>query len=1528
MRLRTGWQINGAEELQQQQQQQQSQLMTMTMETPAARRQVDDRSSEDTMSIKQRVHAKNRQQQQMVQSQQQQMEDDDDNPFTYTSGPRFPTGLAEVVGRLNMEAPAAAAAYRAVPAAAKAEQRRHARQFLARAKKNSTIIVNATRRVDGQSRPVRRDFEAKLIEKPDTSDGGEYRITFNDEDNSMFQPTYNLLEQQFGVDIHHYHPILEGAHGLPPMNPQRHGTNLMQPPAYTIYVGIHTPNSNCGTSAAAAIVVRKADEDGDTWRCDRDLALPPVSWQGDEALGRVYAGGTKKAMGSIALTAALRKATTIIAAMHTIQRHMNSKIAIVVELSAEEALKQMFAVGGSSNKTTQPTRIAGGPDGTKQFHQQRLALHNSFVQIAPHVIIASTNYSVVASTAAETKLRQHPTIGARITPEETRLFDDYNHSLIESRQRHRQQQQERAAGLPQTTIIEMASKIRDHKDFTNICRRNKSRSYVPREAQEPVANVIHAVLTSIVQGVPNSEKKDDALIAFLIAPLGHLPVGCRSSDIKRRAAEGKPWNVQVSEKQQQLKRKQQQQQLLDPDSAAGGGEEEEEQLRLAAQQQLEDAYTRVLETEEGALLHRMVMAVVDNSEAVQHNRRKEAQEELNRLAAAEAQRMLASRRAMEDITVENQDTRKHRRLAEAVERLANDFKMRSARKLLFSVVENEGKPDMPFEDKVSKLRAKVKSTETPLPDMKLDKIPLTAPFCDTLVAKAIKRMPKQAAACVDGWSRRIIEDCIKVLPDIKVLLGTVCAAIINGEFSERVYNILRLGRLVGIPKEDGGIRPLSLTCFLLKLTGTIIWIKSNGLPALKNQFAISMPDGTLRIVHPVREERKANLAIIKIDVSGAFDSARRAEIAQILTNEQVDNDGQQRPLFYDVRRYYNVLYGGPGQMAVYGPEGKTEFINVNEGVRQGDAFSGYFFALIMEKINNELEQQCPGVTVRMYMDDITITCLPRNARWVMARAISIMSDRGFTCNPDKSRIIANDKDSVGAYPIVPMEEQLLAQRLSYTEDHIATHSDFEAMRAHARGVDVPHPQRGDEHDLERVQVVDWQDVNLDARRQRERVVATQKFDSSLLLFEARQNPDADDVAECDEALAATDKVIVQGPNEMFVVLGANVSDNFDEYNTKQSKRLCGFFDVLDKIELHPQLAFTLARICGFVKARYYASVTPPEFSESVLAAFVKRTVRYMEKLFRFDIQDKEFCHHYCGMGIPDYNSARLALYHDARNGALRAVQVMQMSLVKRTSTGSMAAHLAAQHHAPWLAYQPRGHDMRLAPADFRFAMAIRCRTLPRDMHNPDVNILCVCGKSLETEGDIIDHALTCKQTGYTTAMRHTALKSAVGVILRRYGISVTMEPTYYSKHYEDGIKHRPDLVAWTNIPVATDFTIVQQKTAPGNAASRAAEEKNKCHKHVAVKCGHMFVPFVLEAHGFMHPSCTQFTREVSQQLPHYAATEMLHEMITAVSTTLARARVHAVAAIVQARDRLDMTFDEGDDLGVDDIATGLFGNDA
>jgi hypothetical protein len=196
-------------------------------------------------------------------------------------------------------------------------------------------------------------------------------------------------------------------------------------------------------------------------------------------------------------------------------------------------------------------------------------------------------------------------------------------------------------------------------------------------------------------------------------------------------------------------------------------------------------------------------------------------------------------------------------------------------------------------------------------------------------------------------------------------------------------------------------------------------------------------------------------------------------------------------------------------------------------------------------------------------------------------------------------------------------------------------------------------------------------------------------------------------------------------------------------------------------------------------------------------------------------------------------------------------------------------------------------------------MAIRCCTLPRSFNFTAV-VACRCEHTFKDEQDLIIHAMNCNHTGFSTAQRHTMVKRCVARVLNRYNFATTVEPTFYESSYSDSVKHRPDLVVWTSRPVATDITIVQQdKDVPGREACAAAIKKDKLHGKIVANCGHVFSSFVLETRGYEHPSVKNFVQKVSQNRPAYEARDLEKEVCLCVSVELARARAHALDAMLQ-----------------------------
>jgi len=346
--------------------------------------------------------------------------------------------------------------------------------------------------------------------------------------------------------------------------------------------------------------------------------------------------------------------------------------------------------------------------------------------------------------------------------------------------------------------------------------------------------------------------------------------------------------------------------------------------------------------------------------------------------------------------------------------------------------------------------------------------------------------------------------------------------------------------------------------------------------------------------------------------------------------------------------------------------------------------------------------------------------------------------------------------------------------------------------------------------------------------------------------------------------------------------------------------------VLDRLpELHPHMKFTLARLCGFPKVQYYASVTPPECSADVLKQFQERTIQFLEQHLDFEIPDQAK-HDRFGLGIPDYVRHAKQLYDDSFSFAVHNRQTQQVSLVSSipaTVGPGWTAHLAAQASADWLMYQPRGHDTRMAPQEFQLALAIRCGTVTKYVKQELAvhGLACNCRYKHDTTLDLINHVLVCDQMGFNATQRHTLVKTTIARVLRRHGLAVTIEPRQYCPLYKDGIDHRPDLLVHGMISVATDIVICKQiDDKPGHNAAAAAERKNKTHKQAVATAGHLFFPYAMEAHGFRHASCHAFVRAVASSMTPYEEQELQRDIKLAVAVALARARVNSVKAAAQA----------------------------
>lgn len=363
------------------------------------------------------------------------------------------------------------------------------------------------------------------------------------------------------------------------------------------------------------------------------------------------------------------------------------------------------------------------------------------------------------------------------------------------------------------------------------------------------------------------------------------------------------------------------------------------------------------------------------------------------------------------------------RLAEAVHRNAMDYRLKSANKLISHGING----DIPFEEKVAGLRAKLVDKD---PD-DVDDAPIgfedVPAFSGGEVVSTLKAVNRQCATSIDGWTKDIFMAAIKGAPGVADSLAAVLHIILTQPLSPLLSSIVRLARLVGLPKQPRGVRPIAISSVWLKLLGTIALERDNIKPS-RQQYAVGRKDGCLQIVHEIRatlERLNADIAddhyvTAKFDMSNAFNSLRRKHLRKCVRRHSATT-----------RQYFRLCYEEASDLAVFGPQGYEKLV-MDDGVRQGDSTSSYLFCIGVDEPLQELLQL--GYLCWMYCDDLTIIVRRSEVDKCVEAVARAFAKIGLKINEDKTEVFD---------PTVPREKPFvvlgidLANTTAFFDEKIA-----------------------------------------------------------------------------------------------------------------------------------------------------------------------------------------------------------------------------------------------------------------------------------------------------------------------------------------------------------------------------------------------------------------------------------------------------------------------------------------------------------
>ena len=372
---------------------------------------------------------------------------------------------------------------------------------------------------------------------------------------------------------------------------------------------------------------------------------------------------------------------------------------------------------------------------------------------------------------------------------------------------------------------------------------------------------------------------------------------------------------------------------------------------------------------------------------------------------------------------ERDGNEKVHRMAEAVHRSAMEFRLRSANKVISNGVEG----DLTFDEKVQKLEAKlVPKDEDDVDDAAIDyeEVPCISAKEVQVALRAINR---QCATSIDGWTKDLLTAAIKGAPYVAENLGAVLHILLSQRLSPLLSEIMRLARLVGLPKSNGGVRPIAISNVWMKLMGTIA-LQRDGIKPSRRQYAVGRKDGCLQIIHEIRDELQklnADIAddqyvVVKFDAQNAFNALRRKHLRACIATHSVTT-----------RQYFRLCYEESSTLAVFGPQ-EYKKLMMEDGVRQGDSTSSYLFCIGVDGPLEELVRK--GYRCWMYCDDLTVIVKRSEAEAAVTVVAEEFAKIGLKINEEKTEIFD---------PFVPRSEPFivlgidLANTTTFFEDKIA-----------------------------------------------------------------------------------------------------------------------------------------------------------------------------------------------------------------------------------------------------------------------------------------------------------------------------------------------------------------------------------------------------------------------------------------------------------------------------------------------------------
>ncbi|MDR3446153.1 reverse transcriptase domain-containing protein, partial [Dyella sp.] len=275
---------------------------------------------------------------------------------------------------------------------------------------------------------------------------------------------------------------------------------------------------------------------------------------------------------------------------------------------------------------------------------------------------------------------------------------------------------------------------------------------------------------------------------------------------------------------------------------------------------------------------------------------------------------------------------------------------------------------------LEKLRALHPPAGPSLPEMPVDRSPGIVSMDQTQLFRLLsRRVNNGSAAGPSGWTGAHLQLIAQnASPEAQDGLTMLIKDIGNATFGGHMRQRLLASLLLSIEKRDGGVRPIACGEVFTKLAAHYqMHLIEDQLPSLfpRIQFGVRKPGGSESAAQLARamidQCRSVHIDTIALqtDFINAFNNADRAQMWETLMRHD-----EVAPIL----RMFHWAYAEESPLLVYERSRLKAILASAQGVRQGDPFAAFVFALLVQTLYEKAIAGHPDCHAVSVLDDLTL----------------------------------------------------------------------------------------------------------------------------------------------------------------------------------------------------------------------------------------------------------------------------------------------------------------------------------------------------------------------------------------------------------------------------------------------------------------------------------------------------------------------------------------------------------------------------